>query len=57
MKKILIIIIFFTGCSLNKNQLDNNLSDIKFSDNLTFEEFQIKLKKYAENNPYPEINN
>tara|TARA_B100001093_G_C26750365_1_gene980806 strand:+ start:1017 stop:1190 length:174 start_codon:yes stop_codon:yes gene_type:complete len=56
-KKILIIIIFITGCSSNKNELDNNLSDIKFSDEMTFDEFKINLKKYAENNSYPNINN
>ena len=57
MKKLLIIIIFITGCSSSNNELKNNLFDIEFSDNLSFEEFQIKLKEYAENNPYPNINN
>tara|TARA_B100001093_G_scaffold514981_1_gene590263 strand:+ start:1035 stop:1208 length:174 start_codon:yes stop_codon:yes gene_type:complete len=57
MKKLLIIIIFISSCSSSKNELKNNLYDIKFSDNLTFEEFQIKLKEYAEDNPYPNINN
>ena len=57
MKKILIIIIFITGCSSNKNELDNNLSDIKFSDEMTFDEFKINLKKYAETYSYPNINN
>ena len=56
MKRLLIIIIFITGCSSSNKELKNNLSDIKFSDNLSFEEFQIKLKEYAENNPYPNIN-
>ncbi len=57
MKKLLIIIIFITGCSSSNKELKNNLFDIEFSDNLSFEEFQIKLKEYAENNPYPNINN
>tara|TARA_B100001093_G_C25990670_1_gene661332 strand:+ start:324 stop:497 length:174 start_codon:yes stop_codon:yes gene_type:complete len=57
MKKFLIIIIFIAGCSSNKNQQKNNLLEIKFSDNLSLEEFQIKLDKYANNNPYPNINN
>tara|TARA_B100000674_G_C37427518_1_gene727922 strand:- start:103 stop:276 length:174 start_codon:yes stop_codon:yes gene_type:complete len=57
MKKFLIIIIFISGCSSNKNDLKNNFSDIKFSDDLSIEEFKNKLNKYAENNPYPDIGN
>ena len=57
MKKFLIIFIFITGCSSSKNKLNNNLFNIKFSDNLTFEEYKFKLNDYAKNNPYPNINN
>ena len=56
MKKFLIIIIFIAGCTSNKNELSENTSDINFSYNLSFEEFQNKLEEYAENNPYPNIN-
>ena len=31
--------------------------DIKFTDDMSFEEFQNKLKEYAENSPYPNIDN
>ena len=56
MKKILIVIIFVAGCSSSKNKPNVNLSDIKFSDNFSFEKFQYKLEEYAKNNPYPNIN-
>jgi len=55
MKKLMIIIILINGCSLNKNELKSNLTDINFTDNLTMEEFQNNLKDYAQNNPYPNI--
>tara|TARA_B100001057_G_scaffold15438_1_gene14674 strand:+ start:1232 stop:1393 length:162 start_codon:yes stop_codon:yes gene_type:complete len=51
MKKIFFIILFFlTSCSsaVIKN-------DINFSENLTFEEFKIKLDEYSKNNLYPNI--
>ena len=57
MKKLLIIFILISGCSINKNELSNNFSDINFSDDLSFEEFQIKLEAYTQNSPYPNINN
>ena len=55
MKKFLIIIIFTTGCSFNNNDEYNNLSNLNFSDSLSFKEFEIKLKDYGENSPYPNI--
>ncbi|MDA9678290.1 hypothetical protein N9T44_01370 [Candidatus Pelagibacter sp.] len=57
MKKFLIIFIFIAGCSSNKFESTNNSSDIKFSDNLSLEEFKIKLNDYAQNSPYPNIVN
>ena len=44
-----------TGCVSNKDTPNSKVSDIKFSDNLSFEEFKIKLEEYALNNPYPNI--
>ena len=57
MKKILIIIIFITGCSYNKNKLNNDLVDIQFSDDLSLEDFKIKLEVFAQNSPFPNIDN
>ncbi len=55
MKKFLVIIIFIAGCSSKKVELDNNLFDFNFSNELSFAEFKTKLKNYAENSPYPNI--
>tara|TARA_B100001057_G_scaffold454810_1_gene500878 strand:+ start:2247 stop:2420 length:174 start_codon:yes stop_codon:yes gene_type:complete len=57
MKKILIIIILISGCSSYKEEPKNNFADIKFSDDLSIEQFRNKLNEYAENNPYPNIDN
>ena len=50
MKKILIILFFFTSCT-SIETVDN----YDFSDNLSFDEFKVKLQVYAENNPYANI--
>ena len=57
MKKYIIIFFLLIGCSTNQNDFVNNKFDNKFSDNLTFEEFRIKLKVYANNTAYPNIDN
>ena len=57
MKKLLIIFFLTVSCSMNNDKLEKNFSDINFSDDMTFEEFQNKLEEYAENSPYPNIDN
>ena len=57
MKKLLIIFFLTASCSMNNDKLEKNFSDINFSDDMTFEEFQNKLEEYAENSPYPNIAN
>lgn len=53
MNKLLILLIFFlTSCSSNSIR-----GDFDFSNEISFEEFKIKLLEYAENNPYPNIDN
>jgi hypothetical protein len=42
---------------MNNYKLENNFSDINFSDDITFEQFKNKLEEYAENSPYPNIDN
>ncbi len=54
MKKFFIIIILVTGCSYSNNKVENNSLDINYYD-LSFEELQNKLKEYAQNSPYPNI--
>ena len=55
MKKLLITFIIITGCSTYNDKLSRNNLDIKFSENISFEEFQAKLDEYANNSPYPDI--
>ena len=51
MNKLLIITIFFlTSCSSNMSKKDFN-----FSKEMNIDEFKVKLKEYAENNPYPNM--
>ncbi len=57
MKKLIIIFFLFSGCAYNQAENNYNSSDIKFSDDLSFEEFRIKLEVYATNAPYPDIDN
>ena len=57
MKKILIIFFLLVGCSNNQIQNLDNISNITFSEDMSFEQFKIKLEEYAKNNPYPNVNN
>ena len=53
MKKILILaILFLSSCTLNTVR-----NDFNFSDQMSFDEFRLKLEEYAKNNPYPKIDN
>ena len=52
MKSFIILILFFlTSCSS-----DISGNDFNITDEMSFQEFKIKLNEYAENNPYPNIN-
>ena len=55
MKKLLMILILVSACSTNKSVLENDYSEINLLDDMTFEEFKVKLEKYADENPYPNI--
>ena len=57
MRKILILFFLLSACSSNNVNKINNLQDLEFSNSDTIEEFKLKLKQYANNNPYPEIEN
>jgi len=55
MKKFILIFFLFSGCVYSQNENTNAVSDINFSDDLTLEEFKLKLDEYANNSPYPNI--
>jgi len=57
MKKFLFIFFFLLSCSSNRNEINTNYSNIDFSEDLTLEQFKIKLEEYAEKSPYPNIDN
>ena len=57
MKRIILIIYFLSGCTYNQTENKVDLNEIDFSNNLSLEEFKIKLDEYANNNPYPNIDN
>ena len=57
MKKYLIVFIWLIGCSSNQNLSKTNYTTINFSEDLTFNEFKLKLESYANNSPYPNIDN
>ena len=55
MKRLILIFLLFSGCVYNQNANINAVSDVNFSDDLTLEEFKLKLEEYAKNSPYPNI--
>ena len=57
MKRIILIYVLLTGCTSNENIKNDNITNLNFSDNLSLEEFKIKLKVYSENSTYPNIDN
>tara|TARA_Y100000996_G_C22156088_1_gene492524 strand:- start:184 stop:357 length:174 start_codon:yes stop_codon:yes gene_type:complete len=57
MKKILIIFFLLSACSTNQKTNKASLENLNFSDNLTINEFKIRLEEYALNSPYPNIDN
>jgi hypothetical protein len=57
MKRFILIFFLLSSCSYSPKENNINLSDINFSDNLSIEEFKIKLEDYANNSSYPNIDN
>ena len=49
----LLILAFLLGCS--QNSINQNLGNLDISDNISMEQFKIRLIEYSKNNPYPNI--
>ena len=56
MKNLLLIFFFISACSVSKVGNDN-ISNLKFSNKMSFEDFKSNLKIYSNNSPYPNIDN
>ena len=57
MKKIILTFFLLSACSYNQTEVKDNFANVNFSNDLSFEEFKIKLENYAKNSPYPNIDN
>ncbi|MDA9753154.1 hypothetical protein N9U93_01400 [Candidatus Pelagibacter sp.] len=55
MKKLLIFLVLLSSCSTVKEEKKISSKNLVFSDDLTLDEFIIKLDEYANNAPYPNI--
>ncbi len=53
MNKVLLLLMFFL-ISCSSKPLKNNFDF--FNNDLSFEEFKLKLEEYANDNPFPNIN-
>ena len=57
MKKYFLIVIFLCqACSTNTYKKNYN-DELNFFNEMSFEEYKLKLQEYANNNPYPNIDN
>ena len=56
MKKI-IILFFLSSCSISEINSEKSKEILNFDKNLSFAEFNELAKKYADSNPYPNIDN
>jgi hypothetical protein len=54
---MLILLLLLNSCVIKKNKVLNKQLDLNFNEEMTFEEFKIKLEEYSNNSPYPNINN
>tara|TARA_B100000401_G_scaffold383771_1_gene286738 strand:- start:81 stop:254 length:174 start_codon:yes stop_codon:yes gene_type:complete len=53
-KFFFLIIILLSSCSLKFNEKNTKI-DFKSFENMSFDEFKLKLNDYAKNNPFPNI--
>ena len=57
MKYMLILLLLLNSCVIKKNKVLNKQLNLNFNEEMTFEEFKIKLEEYSNNSPYPNIDN
>mgnify|MGYP001283242373 CR=1 FL=1 len=54
MRKFYLLLFIFLSCC-SQNIVDNDLVNLDISNNISMEEFKIRLIEYSKNNPYPNI--
>ena len=57
MKRLILIFFFLAGCTYKVIENPNKTSQISFSEDLSLEQFRVKLEQYSTNNTYPNIDN
>ena len=57
MKYIIILLLLLNSCVIKKDEVSNKQLDFNFNEEMTFEEFKIKLEEYLNKSPYPNIDN
>ena len=51
----ILLLLLITSCTLPNSNAKSNNDNISFDENLTFNEFQNKLKVYSNKSSYPNI--
>ena len=57
MRYIIILLLLLNSCVIKKDEVSNKQLNFNFNEEMTFEEFKIKLEEYSNNSPYPNIDN
>ena len=57
MKYIIILLLLLNSCVIKKDEVSNKQLDFNFNEEMTFEEFKIKLEEYSNKSSYPNIDN
>ena len=57
MKYIIILLLLLNSCVIKKDEVSNKQLDFNFNEEMSFEEFKIKMEEYSNNSPYPNIDN
>ena len=57
MRYIIILLLLLNSCVIKKDEVSNKQLDFNFNEEMSFEEFKIKLEEYSNNSPYPNIDN
>ena len=54
---MLILLLLLNSCVIKKNKALNQELEFNFNEEMTFEEFKIKLEEYSNSSSHPNINN